>query len=84
MASLRYRGIVKWFNSQKGFGMITREDNGKEIFAHKENLREGFTYLKEGEPVEFSIKTFKKIFGSQDVAEDIASLARSRVSPDSK
>jgi CspA family cold shock protein len=48
-------GTVKWFNEAKGFGFITPEDGGEDLFAHfKEIQGTGFKTLKEGQRVEFS------------------------------
>lgn len=49
------KGIVKWFNNQKGYGFITAED-GKDVFVHFSGLNmEGFKTLEEGAAVEFDI-----------------------------
>jgi CspA family cold shock protein len=45
------KGKIKWFNAQKGFGFITKED-GTDIFVHKNDLDAGVT-LNEGDAVEF-------------------------------
>jgi CspA family cold shock protein len=47
-------GTVKWFNDAKGFGFITPEDGGKDLFVHFSNLTgEGFKSLAEGAKVEY-------------------------------
>ena len=53
---MRIQGTVKWFNGEKGFGFITREDGGKDCFVHHSAIRgEGFKNLVEGERVEFEV-----------------------------
>ncbi|ROH91800.1 cold-shock protein [Stagnimonas aquatica] len=48
-------GIVKWFNDTKGFGFITPEGGGEDLFAHfKEIQGTGFKTLKEGQRVEYT------------------------------
>ena len=49
-------GTVKWFNESKGFGFITPEDGGKDLFAHFSAIQEaGFKTLKEGQKVSFEV-----------------------------
>lgn len=49
------KGTVKWFNGEKGFGFITRE-NGEDLFVHFTAIQtEGFRTLEEGQAVEFEI-----------------------------
>lgn len=45
-------GTVKWFNDAKGFGFITPDDGGKELFAHHTSIQmDGFKSLKEAQKV---------------------------------
>ena len=47
-------GTVKWFNDQKGFGFISPEDGGDDLFIHHSNIdSEGFRTLTEGARVEY-------------------------------
>ncbi len=53
--SERETGTVKWFNSNKGFGFITRED-GNDIFVHYSAIQgDGFRSLQEEQRVEFTV-----------------------------
>ncbi|GAB4063490.1 cold-shock protein [Uliginosibacterium sediminicola] len=50
-------GIVKWFNDAKGYGFITPDQGGEDLFAHFSEVQgSGFRSLKEGQRVEFEIK----------------------------
>jgi len=49
-------GTVKWFNEAKGFGFITPEGGGKDLFAHFSAIQDsGFKTLKEGQRVTFDV-----------------------------
>ncbi len=49
-------GTVKWFNDAKGFGFITPENGGKDLFVHHSNIQgEGFKSLSEGQQVSFTV-----------------------------
>ena len=50
-------GTVKWFNESKGYGFITPDDGGKDLFCHQSEIHmEGFRTLAEGQAVEFSVE----------------------------
>ena len=54
-------GTVKWFNASKGFGFITPEAGGEDLFAHFSAIQgQGFKTLKEGQKVSFDITTGPK------------------------
>jgi CspA family cold shock protein len=49
-------GTVKWFNDSKGFGFITPDEGGEDLFAHFSAINmPGFKTLKEGQRVEFEV-----------------------------
>lgn len=49
-------GTVKWFNSQKGFGFIQPDDNGKDVFVHISAVeRAGMNGLDEGQKLSFEV-----------------------------
>ncbi|MCW9013677.1 MAG: cold-shock protein [Gammaproteobacteria bacterium] len=68
MDNSRETGTVKWFNSNKGFGFITR-DNGDDVFVHFRSIRgQGHRTLIEGQRVEFSVTEGEKGLQAEDVA----------------
>ena len=47
-------GKVKWFNDQKGFGFVTAEEGGRDVFVHHTVIEgDGFKTLQDGETVEY-------------------------------
>src|SRR3982750_1121803 len=49
-------GTVKWFNDSKGYGFITPDDGGEDLFAHFSAINmSGFKTLKEGQKVSFEV-----------------------------
>ncbi len=54
-------GTVKWFNEKKGFGFITPDDEGDDLFVHhSEIMTTGYATLQEGQKVKFEIGEGKK------------------------
>jgi CspA family cold shock protein len=47
------KGKVKFFNTQKGYGFITPDDGGKDLFVHTSNVIGGGQFLNEGQEVEY-------------------------------
>jgi CspA family cold shock protein len=60
-------GTVKFFNAEKGYGFITR-DEGKDVFVHYSSIRgDGFKSLSEGQRVEFDVAPGRKGEEAQNV-----------------
>jgi cold shock protein len=50
-------GAVKWFNASKGFGFITPDDGGPDVFAHFSSISgSGYRELAEGQKVDFEVE----------------------------
>ena len=63
----RESGKVKWFNANKGFGFITRE-NGEDVFVHFRSIRgKGHRALREGQRVDFIVSGGEKGLQAEDV-----------------
>ncbi len=61
-------GVVKWFNDSKGFGFITPEGGGEDLFVHFSAIvGNGFKSLREGQRVEFEVTHGQKGLQAQSV-----------------
>ncbi len=64
------RGKVKWFNDAKGYGFIEQQEEGDDVFVHFSAIQaEGFRTLREGQEVEFELKTGDKGLNAQNVLQ---------------
>ena len=51
------KGTVKWFDAGKGFGFISPDDGGKDLFVHHSEIKSsgGYSTLKDGQKVEYEV-----------------------------
>jgi CspA family cold shock protein len=62
------KGIVKWFNDSKGFGFVTQDGGGEDVFCHQSAIQAtGFRSLSEGQKVEFDVKKGPKGLQAENV-----------------
>jgi len=62
-------GTVKWFNSEKGYGFITPDDNGADVFVHYSEIQgSGFRTLEENQQVTFEVGSGPKGDQAQSVS----------------
>lgn len=52
--STKSKGKIKFFNAQKGFGFITPDNGGKDLFVHASNIEGDAKALREGQTVEYT------------------------------
>ncbi|MEG9883440.1 MAG: cold-shock protein [Hyphomicrobiales bacterium] len=70
---MRQNGTVKFFNTQRGFGFITPEEGGKDIFVHITALeRSGLPALDDGTKVTFTVEEDRRGRGLQAVNVELA------------
>lgn len=54
-------GTVKWFNAEKGYGFISNDDGGEDVFVHFSSIvADGYKTLQEGQKVTFDVETDPK------------------------
>ena len=59
--SAKVTGSVKWFNETKGFGFLTQDNGGQDVFVHFNAIvADGFKTLTEGQKVSFNVEQGKK------------------------
>jgi CspA family cold shock protein len=62
-------GVVKWFSAEKGYGFITPDEGGKDLFVHFSEIKgSGFRSLEEGQRVSYEAKDGQKGPQASDVS----------------
>jgi cold shock protein len=63
-------GTVKWFNQEKGYGFITPEEGGNDVFVHYTGIAgEGFKSLEEGEKVSYEVTEGRRGLQASNVSK---------------
>ncbi len=78
------KGVVKFFNTQKGFGFIQRDDGGEDVFVHISSVeRAGLEGLAEGQQLEFTLVDRGGKVSATDlvVVGDVIAVAKKEVAP---
>ena len=71
------QGTVKWFNSEKGFGFITQDEGGEDVFVHHTGIAgSGFKSLDEGERVTYEVVSGRRGLQAENVSK-VGSSSRS-------
>lgn len=65
------KGTVKWFNAAKGYGFISPQSGGDDVFAHFSSIEmEGYRTLKRGQEVEFDLQDGPKGLQASHIRQD--------------
>ncbi len=66
--TMAQEGTVKWFSQEKGYGFITPDDGGEDVFVHHTGIAgEGFKTLEEGEKVSYEVTQGRKGLQAENV-----------------
>ena len=66
---MKENGVVKWFNSEKGFGFIARGEGKEDVFVHYKAIQTpGYKSLNEGDHVEFDVEKGQKGFQAANLS----------------
>lgn len=75
------KGTVKWFNAAKGYGFISPQNGGDDVFAHFSSIEmEGYRTLKRGQEVEFDLQEGPKGLQASHIRQN--ALSQQSLGPD--